>query len=91
ISSLLLGAGWNLIILAGTTLLSQACTQQEAPHAQPLMEWANSGSAAAMSFSCGVLIQTLGWPAINIAMLVVLAGLVEVLVRGRERANATQA
>lgn len=91
ISSLLLGAGWNLMILAGTTLLSQACTQQEAPHAQPLMEWANSGSAAAMSFSCGVLIQTLGWPAINIAMLVMLAGLVGVLVRGRERANATQA
>ena len=81
ISSLLLGAGWNLMILAGTTLLSQACSPQEAPHAQPLMEWANSGSAAAMSFSCGVLIQTLGWPAINGLVLVVLAGLVWLLVR----------
>ena len=83
ISSLLLGAGWNLMILAGTTLLSQACTPQEAPHAQPLMEWANSASAAAMSFSCGVLIQTLGWPAINAAMLAVLAGLVWVLLRAQ--------
>ncbi len=81
ISSLLLGAGWNLMILAGTTLLSQACSPQEAPHAQPLMEWANSGSAAAMSFSCGVLIQTLGWPAINGLVLVVLAGLVGWLAR----------
>ena len=83
ISSLLLGAGWNLMILAGTTLLSQACTPQEAPHAQPLMEWANSASAAAMSFGCGVLIQTLGWPAINAAMLAVLAGLVWVLLRAQ--------
>ena len=81
VSSLLLGAGWNLMILAGTTLLSQACSPQEAPHAQPLMEWANSGSAAAMSFSCGVLIQTLGWPAINGLVLVLLAGLVGWLAR----------
>ena len=47
------------------------------------MEWANSANAAAMSFSCGVLIQTLGWPAINAAMLVVLAGLAWVLLRAQ--------
>ena len=81
VSSLLLGAGWNLMILAGTALLSQACTPQEAPQAQPLMEWANNGSAAAMSFSCGVLIQTLGWSAINAVMLLVLAALAYSLLR----------
>ncbi|RMX06458.1 MFS transporter [Corticibacter populi] len=85
LSSLLLGAGWNLLILAGTTLLAKACTPPEASQAQALMEWANNGSAAAMSFSCGVLIQTLGWHAVNVLMLLVLLVLAIVLVRGPKR------
>ncbi|RGE43678.1 MFS transporter [Comamonas testosteroni] len=72
-SSLLLGAGWNLMLLAGTTLLSQAHTPDERAAAQPLMEWSNNGMAAAMSLSCGVLVQTLGWEAINLAALLVIA------------------
>ncbi|MDR2329352.1 MAG: MFS transporter [Comamonas sp.] len=73
VSSLLLGAGWNLMILAGTSLLNQACTLEERPQVQPMMEWTNNGSAALMSLSCGVLIQTLGWQAVNVAMLLTLA------------------
>lgn len=73
LSSLLLGAGWNLMILAGTSLLNQASTPQERSQAQPMMEWSNNGSAALMSLSCGVLIQTLGWQAVNVAMLLTLA------------------
>jgi predicted MFS family arabinose efflux permease len=72
-SSLLLGAGWNLMLLAGTTLLSLAHTPDERAAAQPLMEWSNNGMAAAMSLSCGVMVQTLGWQAINSAMLLVTA------------------
>ena len=83
ISSLLLGAGWNLMILAGTTLLSQATSAQEAPLAQPLMEWTNNGCAAAMSFSCGILIQTLGWQAVNSLGLLVLAALALLMWRNR--------
>lgn len=73
ISSLLLGAGWNLMILAGTSLLNQASAPEERAQAQPMMEWTNNGSAALMSLSCGVLIQTLGWQAVNVAMLLTLA------------------
>lgn len=73
ISSLLLGAGWNLMLLAGTTLLSAAHTPDERSVAQPMMEWTNSAVAALMSFSCGALMQTLGWQAINVFALVVLA------------------
>ncbi|MEJ5031367.1 MFS transporter [Comamonas sp. MYb69] len=73
LSSLLLGAGWNLMILAGISLLNQACSPEERPQAQPMMEWTNNGSAALMSLSCGVLIQTLGWQAVNVAMLLTLA------------------
>ena len=89
VSSLLLGAGWNLMLLAGTTLLSQACTAEEAPAAQPLMEWSNNGCAAAMSFSCGVLIQTLGWPAVNGLMLLVLTALALALWRKPPRDATT--
>ena len=71
-SSMLLGAGWNLMLLAGTTLLSQADTPDERAAAQPLMEWSNNGMAAAMSLSCGVLVQTLGWQAINLAALLAI-------------------
>lgn len=73
VSSLLLGAGWNCLLLAGTTLLSQAHTPEERSVAQPLMEWSNSIMAAAMSFAAGLLIQTLGWQAIQLVMLVALA------------------
>ena len=71
-SSLLLGAGWNLLLLAGTTWLAQTHAPEERAVAQPMMEWINSAVAAAMSFASGALIQTLGWPAVNVAMLVVL-------------------
>lgn len=75
LSSLLLGTGWNLMLLAGTTQLAQAHAPQERAVAQPLMEWANSASAAVMSLLCGVLVQTLGWQAINGAMLAVIVAL----------------
>lgn len=84
-SSLLLGAGWNLMLLAGTTLLSQAHTPDERAAAQPLMEWSNNGMAALMSLSCGVLVQTLGWRAINLTMLAAIALLAAWLWRSERR------
>lgn len=75
-SSLLLGAGWNLLLLAGTTLLTQAYRPEERSVAQPMMEWANSAVAASMSLASGVLVQTLGWQAVNWAMLPVLCAMV---------------
>ena len=73
IGSLLLGAGWNLMLLAGTTMLTAAYVPNERVVAQPMMEWSNNAVAALMSFSCGALMQTLGWQAINWFALVVLA------------------
>ena len=74
-SSLLLGAGWNLLLLAGTRLLTLAYQPSERSVAQPLMEWSNSAVAAAMSMGSGVLVHTLGWQAINLAMLPVLCAM----------------
>ena len=76
LSSMLLGIGWNLVILAGTTMLGQAYAPAEKATAQSMMEWSNGAMATLMSFGSGALIQTLGWSAINWAVFPVLACMV---------------
>ncbi len=73
ISSFLLGLGWNLLMVAGTTLLAQGHDAEERGHAQGLMELGNGLVAACASFASGALISNLGWSALNIAMLPLLA------------------
>lgn len=73
ISSFLLGLGWNLLMVAGTTLLAQGHDAEERGHAQGLMELGNGVVAACASFASGALISNLGWSALNIAMLPLLA------------------
>lgn len=77
LSSLALGSGWNLMLIAGTTLLSEGHAESERGAAQGLMEQGNSLVAALMSFGSGALITSLGWNAVNLlvwpALLVALA------------------
>src|SRR5690606_13087504 len=73
ISSRLLGMGWNLMLVAGTTLLGQGHGPEESGQAQGLMELGNGGVAAAASFASGALISGLGWSPVNLAMLGLLA------------------
>lgn len=73
VSSFLLGIGWNLMLIAGTTLLADTHAPEERGHAQALMELVNGSAAALMSFGSGLLTATLGWSALNAAMLPVLA------------------
>lgn len=87
ISSFLLGLGWNLLMVAGTTLLAQGHDTSERGHAQGLMELGNGLVAACASFASGALISNLGWSALNIAMLPLLAiGLL--MLPPRQRASA---
>jgi len=72
VSSLLLGLGWNLLLVAGTTLLGEGHSEAERGQAQGLMEQGNSLMAAAMSLSSGALITSLGWSAVNLLMWPVL-------------------
>lgn len=69
ISSFLLGLGWNLALIAGTTLLAEGHTASERGQAQGLMELVNGSTAACASFASGALITGLGWSAINIGVL----------------------
>jgi MFS family permease len=68
-SSLLLGLGWNLMLIAGTTLLTEGHSDAERGQAQGLMELLNGLLAACAAFSAGVLISGLGWSALNLVIL----------------------
>ncbi|AUG52778.1 MFS transporter [Thalassospira marina] len=84
ISSLLLGLGWNLMLLAGTTLLGEGHDASERGHAQAVMELANGFLGAAASFAAGMLIVNAGWDAVNIGLMpAVLVGLVILVLCGR--------
>ena len=72
LSSFLLGFGWNLLMVAGSTLLAQGHTANERGQAQGLMELGNGVVATGAAFASGALISTMGWSALNIAMLPLL-------------------
>ena len=72
-SSFLLGLGWNLMLVSGSTLLAAGHSADERGQAQGLMELGNGLVAACASFASGALIIGLGWSALNIAMLPLLA------------------
>jgi MFS family permease len=78
-SSFLLGLGWNLMLVAGTTLLAAGHSEAERGNAQGMMELGNGTVAAAGSFASGALIGTFGWGAVNLGMLPLL-GLVLLIV-----------
>lgn len=82
-SSFLLGAGWNLMLVAGTTQLSAGHGSHERANAQGLMELANGAIAAVMSFTSGALIAQAGWTAVNMLVLPALALVLIVQIRRR--------
>ena len=72
----LLGAGWNLLFVAGTTLLTTTYRPAERFKAQAVNEFAVFGSQALASLLAGPAIQHLGWKALNLAgvpLLVLMA------------------
>lgn len=84
-SSMLLGMGWNLMLVAGTTLLGQGHTSEDRGQAQGLMELGNGAVAAAASFASGMLISGLGWNPVNLAMLgLLVVALLALISSGRQ-------
>jgi MFS family permease len=69
----LLGAGWNLLFVAGTTLLTTTYRPAERFKAQAVNEFAVFGSQALASLLAGPAIQHLGWQALNLTGLPLLA------------------
>jgi MFS family permease len=68
-----LGVGWNLLFVAGTTMLTTTYHPAERFRAQALNEFAVFGTQALASLLAGPALYLLGWRAMNLATLVPLA------------------
>ncbi len=66
IALVLLGLGWNFGFIGSTALLAQGYRPEEAARVQALNEQLVFGVMAIASISSGVMLQTIGWQAINI-------------------------
>ena len=88
LSSFLLGLGWNLALIAGTTLLAEGHSAAERGQAQGVMELVNGSVAACASFASGALITGLGWYAINIGVVPLVAIALLMLFPARKTAIA---
>ena len=84
VSSFLLGIGWNMMLLAGTTLLGKGHTEAERGHAQSLMELGNGITATVASVISGALIAGAGWDLINYGVLPFLCVALIMMWRARQ-------
>lgn len=62
----LLGLGWNFGFIGSTSMLAGSYRPQEAGRVQAVNEQVVFGSSAIASLSSGILLQWLGWEAINV-------------------------
>jgi MFS family permease len=69
----LLGIGWNLLFVAGTSLLTTTYRPGERFRAQAVNEFSVFGTQALASLLAGPAIHALGWRTLNLAALVPLA------------------
>lgn len=81
----LLGVGWNFSFIAGTTLLTEACSESERGKVQAANDFILSSFVALASFSSGWLLEHFGWQGVvysGLPPLALAAGLVLWLRRG---------
>lgn len=66
----LVGAGWNFLFTGGTTMLARCYRPAERAKVQGLNEMMVFGGSAVSSFLAGTLLVTVGWDAINLAVII---------------------
>ena len=69
----LLGAGWNFLVVFGTTLIAQSYRPSERAKAQALSGLLNSVAGATAGLSAGVALDLVGWTPLNFGLLPILA------------------
>jgi MFS family permease len=69
----LLGMGWNLLFVAGTSLLATHYTGAERHRAQAINDFIVFASQACVSLLAGLAVQNLGWVLLNLSVLPLLA------------------
>ncbi|MEM1298247.1 MAG: MFS transporter [Pseudomonadota bacterium] len=70
---ILLGLGWNFGFIGATALLTAAHKPEERAKVQGLNDFLVFGLVTVASFSSGALMAGVGWSAVNVAMLPLLA------------------
>ena len=68
-----LGVGWNFMIVSGTTLLSQSYRPNERGKTQALSGLLGNLAATVSTLSAGAVLQGVGWSALNLGTLPILA------------------
>ncbi len=87
---ILLGVGWNLLFVAGTTLLTRCYQPSERFRVQAFNEFTMFAVMALASLLAGVLINSIGWRLLNLLALIPLSILLLViLIHGRQRDSST--
>jgi len=76
VSSFLLGAGWNLMYVAGSTLIAASHRPEERGKVQGAAELGIAVIAVIAAFSSGGLLAFFGWNAVNVGALPLLAAAV---------------
>jgi MFS family permease len=71
----LLGVGWNLLFVAGTTMLTRTYRPAERFRAQAVNELTVFGSQAVASLLAGVALAYVGWERLNLASLPLLVAM----------------
>jgi MFS family permease len=78
-----LGLGWNLLFVAGTTLLARSVDPMSRHRAQALNDFVVFGSQACASLLAGLAVQQIGWQALNLVTLPLLAAMIFTAIRLR--------
>lgn len=68
-----LGVGWNFLFVAGTTLLTKSLDEADRHRGQAINEFTVFGAQALASLLAGFAVQAVGWVAINLVTLPLLA------------------
>lgn len=79
---ILLGVGWNFGFIGATALLAQGYRPEDAFKAQALNEQLVFGMMALGSIGSGVMLQTLGWQALNVLAIPVATAALALLAWG---------
>lgn len=81
-----LGAGWNFLFVAGTTLLTTSCSREEATRVQGVNDMVMFGTMAVSSLSAGALLYQFGWESTNLVAIALTVLIVVALLRDRSAA-----
>lgn len=85
-----LGAGWNFLFVAGTTLLMLACKAEEKAKMQGFNDLVMFGTMGVASLSAGGLLYSLGWQWTNLTTLVLLCLIAAAIVRASSQMRDLQ-